>query len=442
MAPDGSTTPLLIAANFPTPLLIAVIVLVVLSGLFSSTETAYTSLNTIKLKSLAVKDKRYQKVLNLYERYDKLITTILIGNNIVNLTASSLALLFFQQILVNPDDASVVSTAVITVVVLLFGEVTPKFISKAYPEKIALSNYWFITICYYLFYPLNLILIGFKKILNLLFKLDREEMITDDELITIVNEAEEDGTLKEDESVLIKSAIEFDDLEVKDILTPRIKVVAVPETATVSEIKSVFENERYSRIPVYSGTIDSIIGFIHEKDFYRSYEKPNFTAKSVMQDVVNVVEHTKISVLLRKLQLKKIHMAVVLDEYGGTLGIVTMEDIIEELVGEIYDEYDEEESSEIRQTEDGSYRVNGSANIDDFFEFFELVVDGDEFDANTVGGWVSERFGELPQIGKEFIFRNVRVTVTKTTRKKVLEVKVTYLTEKEMLELETETEEE
>ena len=432
MAPDGS----------PTPLLIAVIVLVVLSSLYSATETAYTSLNTIKLKSLAVKDKRYQKVLALYERYDKLITTILIGNNIVNLTASSLALLFFQQVLSGNDsvDPSVVSTAVITVVVLLFGEIAPKFISKAYPERVALSNYWFIMVCYYLFYPLNLILIGFKKVLNLLFRLDREETITDDELITIVNEAEEDGTLKEDESVLIKSAIEFDDLEVKDILIPRINVVAIPKTATISEIKNIFESERYSRLPVYDKTVDSIVGFIHEKDFYRNFENENFTVKSIMQEVVFVVEHTKISVLLRKLQLKKIHMAIVLDEYGGTLGLVTMEDIIEELVGEIYDEYDEE-ATEIRQTEDGSYRVIASSNIDDFFDFFEIVVDGDEYDANTVGGWVSERLGELPQVGKEFIFNNLKVTVTKSTRKKVIEIKVEVLTEKELAEIKVAEEE-
>ncbi len=433
MAPDGSTT----------PLLIAVIILVVLSAFYSATETAYTSLNAIKLKSLVVKDKRYQKVLNLYERYDKLITTILIGNNIVNLTASSLTLLFFQQILagnVNVD-ASFVSTLSITIAVLLFGEITPKFVSKAYPEKIALANYWFITISYYLFYPLNLLLIGYKKVVNFFAHLDREETITDDELLTIVNEAEEDGTLKEEESSLIKSAIEFDDLEVKDILVPRINVVAVPDTITVAELKSVFENERYSRIPVYSGNIDSVIGFIHEKDFYRSYEKKNFSVKGIMQEVVNVVEHTKISVLLKKLQANKIHMAVVVDEYGGTLGIVTMEDIIEELVGEIYDEYDEE-ATEIRKLEDGSYRVNASANIDDFFEFFELVVDGDEFDANTVGGWVCEKLGELPQVGKQFVFENLKITVTKSTRKKLIEIKVEVLTAEQLSEINSGDEEE
>lgn len=420
-----------------SPLLIAIIVLVVMSAFYSATETAYTSLSAIKLKSLVAKDKRYQKVLSLYERYDKLITTILIGNNIVNLTASSLALLFFQKVLSGNAniDASLISTAVITVIVLLFGEITPKFISKAYPEKIALMNYWFITVSYYIFYPLNLVVMGYKKLVNAICHLDHEDAITDDELITIVNEAEEDGTLKEDESDLIKSAIEFDDLEVKDILIPRINVVAIPDTATVNEIKNVFENERYSRIPVYSGNIDSVIGFIHEKDFYRSLEKKDFSVKSIMQEVVNVVEHTKISVLLRKLQSKKIHMAVVLDEYGGTLGIVTMEDIIEELVGEIYDEYDEE-STEIRQTEDGTYRVNAASNIDDFFEFFDIIVDSDEFDANTVGGWVSEKLGELPHVGKEFVYKNLKITVTKSTRKKVIEIKVTVLTNDELEALE------
>ena len=405
MATDGSTT----------PLLKAVIVLVVLSALYSATETAYTSLNAIKLKSLAIKDKRYQKVLSLYERYDKLLTTILIGNNIVNLTASSLALLFFQQVLAGNVnlDPSFISTAVITVVVLLFGEITPKFVSKAYPEKVALSTYWFITACYYLFYPLNLVLIGYKKLINLLFHLDREDTITDDELITIVNEAEEDGTLKEDESVLIKSAIEFDDLEVKDILIPRINVIAVPDTATVEEIKKVFEHERYSRIPVYSGNIDSVIGFIHEKDFYRNMDKPNFSIKGIMQDVVNVVEHTKISVLLRKLQAKKIHMAVVLDEYGGTLGIVTMEDILEELVGDIWDETDEIDP-DIVENEDGSLTVDGTTKLDDLLEYVEISDPELEDYVISVSGYITEVLDDYPEVGDTFQYKNLMFTILET----------------------------
>ena len=417
--PDGSI-----------PLLIAIIVLVILSGFFSATETAYTSLNTIRLKSLSQKDTRFKKVLSLYERYDQLLSTILIGNNIVNLTASSLALLFFSLIKKEGSflDPSFVSTAVITVVVLLFGEISPKNIAKAYPEKLALAFYPLIVLFYYVFYPLNLLLGLFKKFLNVVFRLDRKETITDDELITIVNEAQDDGTLKEEESDLIRSAIEFDDLEVKDILVPRINVIAVPADATKQEVKKLFDSERYSRLPVYKDTIDSIIGFIHEKDFYRNYFKQEFDIKNLMQKVEFVVEHTKISVLLKKLQAKKVHMAVVLDEYGGTLGIVTVEDIIEELVGEIYDEYDET-TELIKDLGNDVYVINCSAEINLFFDKFELWDDEEEFDANTVSGWITEQLGELPTTGRKFNYKNLKVEVTKTTMKKVVEIKVTRLEE-------------
>ncbi|MBO7214876.1 MAG: HlyC/CorC family transporter [Clostridia bacterium] len=413
--PDGSL-----------PLLIAIIILVILSACFSATETAYTGLNAIRLKSLSQKDKKFKKVLSLYERYDKLISTILIGNNIVNLTASSLALLFFTKVI--KDGAllspSFISTASITVAVLLFGEIAPKFIAKSYPEKLAAFFYPFIVLCYYLFYPLNLFLSLFKMLLNVMFRLDHEEAITDEELITIVNEAEEDGTLKEDESDLIRSAIEFDDLEVKDILVPRINVVSIPADATKQEIKKVFDSERYSRIPVYKDTVDSIIGFIHEKDFYRNYFKQDFNVKDIMQKIVFVVEHTKISDLLKKLQAKKVHMAVVLDEYGGTAGIVTVEDIIEELVGEIYDEYDEE-SEPIKELLSNTYLVSGALEIDKFFEKFDLYDDDEKYDANTVSGFVSEELGELPATGRRFTYKNLQIEVTRTTMKKVVEIKVT-----------------
>ncbi len=416
--PDGSI-----------PLLIALVVLVILSGFFSATETAYTSLSTIKLKSLSQKDVKYKKVLLLYERYDKLLSTILIGNNIVNLTASSLALIFFTKIMAEGSflDPTFVSTAVITIVVLLFGEISPKNIAKAYPEKLAVAFYPLIMLCYYIFYPLNILLGLFKKLLNVLFRLDRKEAITDDELITIVNEAEEDGTLKEEESNLIRSAIEFDDLEVKDILVPRINVVAVPTDATKQEIKKVFDGERYSRLPVYKDTIDSIVGFIHEKDFYRNYFKQDFNVLDLMQKVEFVVEHTKISVLLKKLQAKKVHMAVVLDEYGGTLGIVTVEDIIEELVGEIYDEYDED-TELIKELKPNEFLINCSLELSEFFEYFEMD-DDEEFDANTVGGWITEKLGELPTNGRKFNYKNLSVEVTKSTLKKVNEIKVTRLEE-------------
>ncbi|MBO5851649.1 MAG: HlyC/CorC family transporter [Clostridia bacterium] len=405
-------------------LLIAIIVLVLLSSFFSSTETAYTSLNVIKVKSLALKNKNYQKVLNLYDKYDKLISTILVGNNIVNITASSLSMLFFQKILTSGVNYSVISTVIMTVVVLIFGEITPKMLAKSMPEKMASFSYPLMIFFYYLLYPLTLIFGGIGALVGKIFKVQNDDTITDDELITIVNEATEDGTLKEEESNLIRSAIEFDDLEVKDVLIPRINVISVSLDAEKGEIKKLFETERYSRLPVYDGNIDSIVGIIHQKDFYRNYTKKDFDIKSIMQEVIFVVEHTKISALLRKLQLKKMHMAVVLDEYGGTMGIVTVEDIIEELVGEIYDEYDEFDE-EIVKNDDDTYLVNCKMSLDNFFEHFDLIDEVEEFDANTVGGWVTEQFGELPIAGKEFNYQNLTVKVVKATRKKVIEVKVT-----------------
>ena len=406
------------------PLLIALIALIVFSAFFSATETAYTSLNVIKAKSLAQKNAKYKKVLNLYDKFDKLISTILIGNNIVNITATSISMLFFAKIITGGIDYSIVSTIVMTVTVLIFGEITPKYIAKAYPEKFALFFYPLIMLFYYVLYPLNLVFGGFKTVIGWLFRIEHDDTITDEELLTIVNEAEEDGTLKEEESNLIKSAIEFDDLEVKDILIPRINMVAIPSDLEVKEIKKVFEKERYSRLPVYKDNIDSVIGFIHEKDFYRVYDKKDFDVKNIMQEVIFVVEHTKISALLKKLQKNKVHMAIVLDEYGGTLGIVTVEDIIEELVGEIYDEHDEE-FEPFKENADGSVTVNCLTELDDFFEKFEIFEDEDEeCDANTVGGWVNEKLGELPTTGKKFSYQNLDVTVSKTTKKKALEIKV------------------
>ena len=406
------------------PLLIALIVLIVFSAFFSATETAYTSLNVIKAKSLSQKNPKYKKVLNLYDKFDKLISTILIGNNIVNITATSISMLFFAKIITGGIDYSIVSTAVMTVAVLIFGEITPKYIAKAYPEKFALAFYPLIMLFYYVLYPLNLVFGGFKAVIGWLFRIEHDDTITDDELLTIVNEAEEDGTLKEEESNLIKSAIEFDDLEVKDILVPRINMVAIPNDLEAKDIKKVFEKERYSRLPVYKDNIDSIIGVIHGKDFYTAYNKKDFNIKDIMQDVTFVVEHTKISVLLRKLQKNKMHMAIVLDEYGGTLGLVTVEDIIEELVGEIYDEHDEE-FEPFKENADGSITVNCLTELDDFFEKFEIeIAEDEECDANTVGGFVSEKLGELPTTGKKFSFKNLDITVSKTTKKKVLEIKV------------------
>ena len=418
--------------QFNLGLFIAILALIILSGFFSSTETAYSCANRIKLRSLASNgNKRAKSVLSLAEdKYDKLITTILIGNNIVNLTASTLATLFFARLIVDANTSAIVSTAVITIAVLIFGEITPKFIAKVYPEKMAMAFYPIIRFFYFIFYPLNVIFSGWKWILSKVFRFKNEDVVTEDEIMTMVEEAEEDGTLKNEETELIRSVIEFDDLEVGDILVPRVNMVAVELTDSMDDIKKVFSREGYSRLPVYKNSIDTIIGTIHEKDFFTAYLNGKKGIDGIMQNAFYTTEHAKISALLRQLQKSKVHIAVVLDEYGGTLGMVTLEDILEELVGEIWDEHDEV-INHFKKVDDNAYLVDGNAPLSDAFEFFDLENEEDEFEASTVSGWIIEMLGEIPRAGTSLTHANLTVEILKATVKRVLQVKVT-VTEKQV----------
>ena len=408
------------------PLLIAIILLVLASGFFSSTETAYSCANKIKLRSWAsAGDKKAAKVLRLAEEnYDKLITTILVGNNIVNLTAATLSSIFFIMVLNNASYSSVVSTAFITVSVLIFGEITPKFMAKSSPEKFATAYYPIIAFFYYVFYPFNFVFGGWKWLIGKIFRLKSDDVITEEEIMTVVEEAEEDGTLREEETKLIRSVIEFDDVEVGDILVPRVNIVAIDVTTPFDEIKDIFDKEGYSRIPVYRDSIDTIIGTIHEKDFFVSYLKGDTKIDDILQSAFYTTEHVKISFLLKQLQKSKIHIAIVLDEYGGTLGLVTMEDILEELVGEIYDEHDEVINF-FKQTGENTYLVDGNAPLSDLFEYFSLDDEENKFDASTVSGWIIETLGEIPPVGRKFDFLNLTVEVVKSNVKKVLQAKIT-----------------
>lgn len=417
------------------PLLIAIIALVIMSGFFSSTETAFSCANRIKLRSLATNgDKKAKKVLDLAEtNYDKFISSVLIGNNIVNLTATTLATIFFAMVMKDDPASAVVSTAVMTVAVLILGEITPKFIAKTYPEKLAMAFYPLIKFFYYIFFPLNLIFGGWKWLLSKVFRFKDAEVVTEDEIMTIVEEAEEDGTLKEEETELIRSVIEFDDLEVGDILVPRVNIVAVEVNTPMEEIRSKFESEGYSRILVYKETIDTVIGTIHQKDFFTAYLAGKKNVSDILQNAFYTTEHAKISALLKQLQKKKVHIAVVLDEYGGTLGLVTLEDIIEELVGEIWDEHDEE-INYFKPVGENIYMVDGKAPVSEAFEFFGIEGKDEEFDANTMSGWAIEYLGEIPAAGTKFEYLSVKFEVLKSTVKKVLMLKVTVEKTKEEIE--------
>lgn len=429
--PDGSVPlqTLFLNGNVPTFntwLFVAILALIITSAFFSSTETAFSCANKIKLRTLAANgNKRAKKVLDLAEtNYDKFITTVLIGNNVVNLTATTLTTIFFTGLIADGNTVAVVSTASMTLAVLIFGEITPKLIAKAYPEKLSMGFYPIIRFFYYVFYPLNLIFGGWKWLLTKIFRFKDENVVTEDEIMTIVEEAEEDGTLKTEETELIRQVIEFDDLEVGDILVPRVNIVAVDVASSMDEIKKVFEKEGYSRLPVYKDSVDTIIGTIHEKDFFNAYLRGKKGIDGIMQNAFYTTEHAKISDLLRQLQKKKVHIAVVLDEYGGTLGLITLEDILEELVGEIYDEHDEI-INYFKNLNENTVIVDGNAPLKDAFERFGFTDDQeDEFDANTVSGWVIELLGIIPHAGYQFEHKHLSIEVLKSTVKRVLQVKV------------------
>lgn len=420
--PDGSVQ-----------LLVALIILILFSGFFSATETAFSCANKIKLRTLASNgNKRATKVLVLAEEnFDMLISTILVGNNIVNISAATISTLLFALLIKNPKiDSSFVSTAVTTVVVLIFGEITPKFIAKTYPEKLAMLFYPVIRFFTYIFKPINIIFSGWKKFISVAFKLKNEEIITEEEIITIVEEAKEDGTLKQEETELIKSVIEFDDQEVENIYTPRVNLVAVDINSSMEDIQKVFQTTKFSRLPVYLETIDQIIGTIHQSDFYSLLFTKATSIKSILKEPYFTTSHTKISKLLNQLQKNKTHMAIVLDEYGGTLGIVTMEDILEELVGEIWDEHDVEIAHYFKE-DDTTYIVNGNAPTDIIFELFNHEDEKDNFEANTVSGWILEYLGEIPISGTTFKFKNLQIDILQSTVKKINKVRISLLEENE-----------
>lgn len=407
------------------PLTIIIVVLVFLSGFFSATETAYSCANKIKLKSMVSLGKKNAKAVYAFaeEKYDKLITAILVGNNIVNLTASALGTILFAKLLRNSSlDSTTMSTVVMTVAVLICGEITPKYFAAIMPEKFCFITYPLMQFFYWILTPFTWIFGGYKKLLKKIFKLKEDDTITDEELLSLVDEAEEDGTLKEDESELVRSALEFDDLKVEDILVPRVNVVAVNEDSTMEEIARIFRENCYSRLPVYKDTIDNVIGLIHERDFYNAYMNGEKEIAHVVQKIVFTTEYTRISQLLKQLQKQKIHMAAVSDEYGGLVGIVTLEDILEELVGEIWDEHDEEEVLYGKIAED-EYWVDGKCSLEDFFALYDLEQEEENFESYTVGGWVTEKFGGIPPIGEEIRFRHLKIKVVKSSQQQVLKIR-------------------
>ena len=401
-------------------LIIALVFLVACSAFFSASETAFSSLNQIRLKSRAEDgDASAARVLAMAEKYDKLLSTILIGNNIVNIAAASIGTILFTRAL-GAERGATMSTIVLTIVVLIFGEVTPKSLAKEMPETVATAVSPMLNLLMVLFTPLTWLFSQWKRLLGHFVHSTEEDTITEGELMTMVSEAENDGELTDRESELIRSAIEFDDVEVEEILTPRVDVVAVEDNTSLDEVAQTFAESGYSRLPVYHDTIDNIIGVVHEKDFYLARLKKETSLEELVKPTLYTTGSTQISQLLRTLREQHHHLAVVVDEYGGTEGIITLEDILEELVGEIWDEHDEEEVF-IRKVDKDTYLVDAAMDFDDFAEFFHL---NEETEMTSVSGWVMEQCDRVPEVGDRFSCQDLDVLVTRVDNHRTCEIKV------------------
>jgi putative hemolysin len=398
--------------------LIALIILIILSGLFSATETAFSSLNPIKLKFLIEQgNKRASKTLSMYEKFEKLLVVILVGNNIVNILSASLATLIFVDLL-GQDLGVTIATVVLTTVVLIFGEITPKSIAKQLPESFAMFITPFIKMVSYIILPLTFIFGLIQQGMNRLFKF-KKQTVTEDELLTYVAEVEKQGGINANEKELIQRVIDFDALKVTEILTPRVDIQAVDITDDIEDISDIFESTGHSRLPVYDKDLDHIIGILHYKDFIYHVVTGKKTVKQMMKDPIFVTEYMRIVDLLHMLKTKKEHLAIVKDEHGGTQGLASLEDIVEELVGDIFDEHDAVEK-DITKIDQDHYIVKGSAELEDVLQLLGFEYD----DAQTMNGFMLDQMGKIPFVNESFEYEGFSFKVRKTTKKKILEVEI------------------
>lgn len=401
---------------------ITTIVLLLLSAFFSSSETAFSSVNRIRLKNYADQgNKRAEKALRIVNSFDEALTAILIGNNIVNIASSSLAtIIFIEQF---GKSAVGYATVIMTVLVLVFGEILPKSLAKENAEKLTLRISYVMAFLIIILKPLIFIFIGIKKFITKIFikNIKDKPSVTEEELKYIIDEIENQGVLEEQESDLVKSALEFDEISISDILIPRVNIAGVEISDDIEKIKDVFIEEKYSRLPVYDKTMDSIIGIIHQKDFFHLYLSGGKEIKTIIQKPRFLSEHKKISEVLAIMQRTKNHMAIVIDQYGGTEGLVTLEDIIEELVGEIYDENDDDEQ-DFEVVSENSFKVSGSLSISDMLEKLGMEPEVIHTECNSIGGWVMELAEHIPEDNEIVCSGIFKITVLKVQDQKIEKV--------------------
>ncbi|MCL2800649.1 MAG: hemolysin family protein [Treponema sp.] len=414
-------------------LIIALVILLCFSAFFSACEMAFSAVNRIKLKALAVKSKRARLALKMLETYDKILSTVLIGNNIVNITASVLATALFIGLF----GAKGVSIAalVMTLLLLIFGDISPKALAKETPELVALRNAPLLRFFVFLLTPINVVMSGWKKFLMKIFPVKNVSGTTEDELLIYVEEVRQEGVINIQEEQMIRHVIGFDELKVSGIFTPRIDVEAVSINSSAEEIDQKFTETGFSRLPVYTDTIDNITGIILLKDFYRYVSKGVKNIQEIVKPVIFVTKTIKIAKLFKTLQKKQTHLAVVVDEHGGTLGIVTIEDIVEEIMGEIWDEHDEVVEP-VKKDSDGSFTALGSAGFADIIENInnagtnetgtdEAGINEAEIPDTTVANWIMETLGRIPHVNEILTWNYLTIKVIKVIKQRVMEVKIT-----------------
>lgn len=403
------------------PSIVAMLFCIVMSAYFSATETAFSSLNKTRIKVLAENgDRRAQLTYRLSEDYDRLISTILIGNNIVNIAVAAIGTLLFVELY--GEVGATISTVVVTIAVLIFGEITPKSIAKDFPEKFAMFSAPLINLLIWILTPLNFLFSMWKKLISRMLKTSEESKMSQEELLLLLDEVQQEGSINEDEGELLKNAVEFGDLEAQDILTHRVDLEAVSIKATKEEVAQAFTQSHFSRLLVYEESIDKIVGVIHQKDFYVGNGITSKSIPEIMTEPIFVLSTEKINDLLKLLQSHKSHIAVVIDEYGGTLGIVTMEDILEELVGEIWDEHDTVEEP-IRKLDAHAFVIDGDVTFDDFCSYFD--VKEDEADSVSFGGWIMEKMGKIPEQGESFAYGDFTFNIEQISDNRIHKVRVT-----------------
>ncbi len=402
-----------------------IIFLTILSAFFSSSETAITSFNRMRLKNKAEDgDKKAAKALEIASNFDKTLSSILIGNTVVNLATTSIVTVLFIDLF--GQSGPVLATIFISVIILIFGEILPKSYAKEQADKLILKISSVLSVFIKILYPITVIFLWLRKLINKFLNnnSDSEESITEDELKCMIDEIEHQGGLEKDESELVQMALDFDEITVEEILTPRVDIIAVEKNEDIQNIQKVLLSEKFSRIPVYDKTIDNIVGILLEREFFKNMVLyNNFKMEDNLQKPLFIPQWLKISDVLKELQRHKTHIAIVTDEHGGTMGIVTMEDVLEELVGEIWDEYDEVEQNIIK-IDNSTFEVEGSMNVKDMMEYFDISTKHFESEGKTVGGWAMEQLQKILEPGDTFEYKNIAITIKEIVDQRVTKVTI------------------